>query len=81
MTKTSNFYFLVISVMQTFEVISISGGVPVQAGPLAVVVIVSMIKDAYEDYKRYLSDLQENEAKTSFLEVKDNGKSSQFLEK
>jgi hypothetical protein len=36
--------------------ISISGGKPVMAMPLSFVVILSMIKDAYEDYKRHLSD-------------------------
>jgi len=30
------------------------------AGPLVIVVLVSMIKDAYEDYKRHISDAKEN---------------------
>lgn len=30
------------------------------AGPLVIVVLVSMIKDAYEDYKRHVSDAKEN---------------------
>jgi P-type E1-E2 ATPase len=34
-----------------------------------------MVKDAYEDYKRYLSDDTENMAETTFLEtVKENDK-------
>lgn len=28
--------------------------------PLSAVVIISMIKDAFEDYKRYVSDKDEN---------------------
>ena len=31
--------------------------------PLSAVVIISMIKDAFEDYKRYVSDKDENEDK------------------
>ena len=51
--KMANVYFLVMSFLQTFESISISDGKSVMAFPLAAVVIVSMIKDAYEDYKRH----------------------------
>lgn len=32
--------------------------------PLSVIVLVSMLKDAFEDYKRYKSDNEENSAKT-----------------
>ena len=60
--KASNLYFLLISFLQTIRVISISGGKAVQAVPLALVVILGMIKDAFEDYKRYKSDKSENEA-------------------
>jgi hypothetical protein len=42
--------------MQTIESISISDGKSVMAIPLVVVIGVSMIKDAYEDYKRHQSD-------------------------
>ena len=55
--------------MQTYEVISISGGVSVQSGPLALDIIISMIKDAYEDYKRFVSDQSENKAQTTYLEI------------
>jgi phospholipid-transporting ATPase len=41
-------------------IISISGNVPVMLGPLAIVLIVSMIKDIFEDCKRHRSDNQEN---------------------
>ena len=45
-----------------------------QSGPLTLVVLISMIKDAYEDYKRYVSDDMENKAETIFLEKSAEGK-------
>lgn len=48
--------------MQMVEKISISSGTPVMALPLSFVVALSMIKDAYEDYKRHKSDKSENES-------------------
>ena len=42
--------------MQNFKVISISNGNPMMAFPLSLVVIASMVKDAFEDYARYKSD-------------------------
>lgn len=65
--KASNVYFLLIMFMQTIDLISISGGKPAMAFPLAGVVIVSMVKDAFEDYKRHKADDSENFAKTSVL--------------
>lgn len=50
--------------MQTIELISITGGKPATALPLAGVVLVSMLKDAFEDYKRYDSDKKENDSLT-----------------
>jgi phospholipid-transporting ATPase len=35
------------------------------AFPLTVIVIISMIKDIYEDYKRHVADKAENERKVS----------------
>ena len=52
-TKRANLYFFVIMLMQTIDIISISNGQPAMLPPLAFVVILSMIKDAYEDYKRH----------------------------
>lgn len=48
--KASNFYFVIIMCMQMVQVISISNGNPAMLPPLLIVVSVSMIKDAYEDY-------------------------------
>ena len=54
--KMANVYFLVIAVMQTIDIISISGGKPVMLMPLSFVIAISMIKDIFEDYKRHKSD-------------------------
>ena len=62
--KAPNVYFLLIAFMQTREMISISGGKSAMAVPLVVVVFISMIKDAFEDFRRHQSDGQENNAET-----------------
>ena len=38
------------------------------AFPLVFVIMVSMVKDAFEDYKRHQSDAQENEKKVHTLD-------------
>ena len=65
--KAANIYFLIISYMQTIRAISISDGKSVMAVPLSVVVGVSMIKDAFEDYKRHKNDASENEKKAMVI--------------
>ncbi len=60
--KLANMYFLLIMFMQMITVISISNGQPAMAPPLFCVVLISMIKDAYEDYKRHQEDGGENNA-------------------
>ena len=61
--KAANVYFLIITYLQTIKAISISDGKPIMALPLTFVVIVSMCKDAFEDYKRHVNDATENEGK------------------
>ena len=61
--KAPNVYFLFIAIMQTIDLISISNGKSAMAFPLAIIVAASMLKDAYEDYKRHKNDREENEAK------------------
>lgn len=56
--------------MQTVKSISISNGKSVMAIPLTFVVIVSMIKDAVEDYKRHMSDKEENTNKSEVYDPK-----------
>jgi phospholipid-transporting ATPase len=46
--------------MQMIKDISISAGQPVMLLPLSFVIIVSMIKDIFEDWKRHSSDDKEN---------------------
>ena len=58
--KLANMYFLVIMFMQMIEAISISNGQPAMLPPLTFVVVLSMIKDAYENYKRHKEDRYEN---------------------
>ena len=62
--KFSNLYFLVIMFMQMVDKISISNGQPAMMPPLIFVVSLSMIKDAFENYKRSKADRSENNAKT-----------------
>ena len=55
-----NLYFLLIAVLQLIPSISLTGGLPTVAVPLAIVVIVNMVKDGIEDYRRHVSDSKEN---------------------
>lgn len=55
-TKMANVYFLIVSILQCIPNITITNGQPTTLFPLAFVVIVSMIKDLYEDVKRSRSD-------------------------
>lgn len=61
--------------LQTIDEISTSGGIPVIFFPLTVIVIVSGLKDLFEDLKRKRSDNEENNRKIKVLE---NG---QFVQK
>ena len=61
-------YFLTIAFMQTINLISISNGKSAMAFPLTMVVLVSMLKDAYEDYKRHVNDRGENDAEIAVLQ-------------
>ena len=65
--KMANVYFLIIAFMQTIPSISISDGKSVMAIPLVFVISVSMVKDAFEDYKRHRSDATENEREVKAL--------------
>lgn len=44
--------------------ISISDGKPAMLPPMIFVIVTSMLKDGYEDYKRHRDDRQENEENT-----------------
>jgi|Transcript_41484 phospholipid-transporting ATPase len=62
LSKAANIYFCLITVLQTIKVVSISGGEPTMLPPLVLVVLVSMCKDAYEDYCRHCEDAYENKS-------------------
>jgi len=59
-SKLANVYFLFISFMQMVPMISISKGKPVMLLPLTFVILVSAVKDIFEDWKRHKSDSEEN---------------------
>ena len=61
--KVPNMYFLVITFLQTIEYISITNGRPANIPSLSFVVFLSMVKDAYEDFKRHQNDKSENRSK------------------
>jgi phospholipid-transporting ATPase len=58
--KAANVYFTFISWLQTIRLISITDGQPLMLVPLLVVLAISMVKDAWEDYKRKKADRVEN---------------------
>lgn len=47
--------------------ISVSEGKPTMFFPLVVVLLVSMVKDFFEDWKRRMSDKKENESQIELL--------------
>jgi phospholipid-translocating ATPase len=59
-TKLANFYFLLMAILQVLPPITITNSNPTILVPLIFVVLLSMIKDALEDYKRKSSDDKEN---------------------
>jgi phospholipid-transporting ATPase len=59
-SKLTNFYFVLIGTMQMVPALSISDAVPTIYLPLSCIVVLSSLKDLYEDYKRKISDDEEN---------------------
>eukprot|EP00347_Sterkiella_histriomuscorum_P021501 403333759 len=59
----SNLYFLIMALLELQKDISDSNGNPIMLMPLSFVVLVSMIKDIFEDLKRHRSDNFENNLK------------------
>lgn len=61
--RYANVYFLVVAILQSIPQISPLN--PLSAiAPLVFVVSLSMIREGYEDLKRYKSDLETNSKKT-----------------
>lgn len=63
-SKMANIYFLLIAVLQIIPDISNTNSQPLQLVPLMFIIAVSMVKDAFEDYKRHKSDFEENNKET-----------------
>src|SRR3990167_2827046 len=63
-SKVANLYFLFLAMLQMVKIVSITNGIPTILPPLAFIVFLTMIKDVFEDYKRYKSDLEENNKDT-----------------
>ena len=66
-SKLANVYFLIIGFLQLIKEISTSSGIPVTLAPLSFILLVSALKDLYEDLKRHKSDFDENNRKTLVL--------------
>ena len=63
-SKVANLYFLLIGILQVIPDISNTNNQPLQFIPLGFIIFVSMVKDAFEDYKRHKSDYEENNKQT-----------------
>ena len=66
-SKAANLYFLIIGGLQLIKEISTSDGTPVTWAPLFVIILISALKDLFEDMKRHRSDNEENTRKTLIL--------------
>ena len=64
LTKLSNLYFITFSILQVIPAVSNTNGRPIILVPLTIVILVSMVKDFVEDYKRWKSDAHENNSST-----------------
>jgi hypothetical protein len=52
----ANFYFLLLCLLELYPPVKSPGGFTSMLTPLLFVIGVSMVKDIFEDRKRYLSD-------------------------
>ena len=66
-SKLPNVYFLLIGFLQMIPQISTSKGVPVIFGPLIFIIILTALKDLFEDLKRLTQDNEENNKKVQRL--------------
>ena len=58
--RAANCYFLLICFLQTWTLVSITGGTPTQAPVLFFILTLSLSKVGYEDYLRHKADAEEN---------------------
>ena len=66
-SKGPNIYYLMICILQVIEPISITNGSPTNLPPLLFLMVVSMIKDYFEDRRRRKSDKAENQRDTILI--------------
>lgn len=67
----ANVYFLILNILGAFEIFGVTNP-GLNAVPLIVIVIITAIKDAIEDSRRTVLDLQVNNTRTHILEGVDN---------
>ncbi|KAI0135879.1 phospholipid-translocating P-type ATPase [Daldinia grandis] len=66
-SKLANFYFLVIAILQLIPGLSTTGSFTTLI-PLLIFVSISMAKEGYDDYRRYVLDKTENRAPACVLD-------------
>eukprot|EP00923_Selenidium_pygospionis_P054002 GHVN01094025.1.p1 GENE.GHVN01094025.1~~GHVN01094025.1.p1 ORF type:complete len:2168 (-),score=405.55 GHVN01094025.1:378-6881(-) len=72
-SQPANFYFFVMAMLQLIEPISDSNGVPTFLVPLAIVMSITALKDAYEDLQRHRSDDEENNRMVTVIDPATGG--------
>lgn len=70
-TNIANSYFLFIIILGCFQIFGVQSP-GMQAVPLIVIVVLTAIKDAFEDYKRAISDYEMNASKVHKLQGIEN---------
>ena len=71
-SKSANIFYLFIAFLQMIPLLSITGGKPVMLFPLSQVILISMIKDIFEDSKRHKSDGLENNRQVLLYQRKES---------
>ena len=59
-SKLGNVYFLFLAILQLVPAVTITNGAPTILFPLILIIIVTAIKDIFEDRQRHQSDTKEN---------------------
>ncbi len=72
-SKMANFYFLLLCLLELYPPVKTPGGFTSMLTPLIFVIGVSMVKDIFEDRKRYLSDEEENQRAARYVRLGANG--------
>lgn len=71
--RYANIYFLIIAILQSISIISPLNPFTALA-PFVFVIGLSILREAYEDYQRYKSDIEINSFKTTVLLPENNAK-------